>query len=168
MKILLAIDGSDGSRAALEATISRPWPPKTEIRILSVAHTHVPIVTGPAFTLAAVRHELLERDRERASREVEDAERVIRETHPRFDVSSTAIEGLPKEVILEEAERWGADLIVIGSHGHGAVKRILLGSVTQAVVLHASCSVEVVRRRDTSDADESRKDGTRSSQAAAR
>jgi nucleotide-binding universal stress UspA family protein len=151
MKILLAIDGSDGSRAALEAIV-RPWPPKTEIRVVSVAHTYVPIVTGPAFTLAAVRHELLERDRERASRDVDEAAKFIRASASRLNVTSTALEGVPKEVILDEAERWGADLIVLGSHGDGTVKRFLLGSVTQAVVFHAACSVEVARRRQTAQA----------------
>ena len=149
MKSLLAVDGSDGNRAALEQAIVRPWPPKTEIRVVSVAHTYVPIVAGPAFTLAAVRHELLERDRERASRDVDEAAKVIRASASKLNVTSKALEGVPKEVILDEAERWGADLIVLGSHGHGDVKRFLLGSVTQAVVLHAACSVEVVRRRVT-------------------
>jgi nucleotide-binding universal stress UspA family protein len=48
-------------------------------------------------------------------------------------------------VILDEAESWRADLIVEGSHGYSAWKRFLLGSVSQAVVIHANCSVEVVR-----------------------
>jgi nucleotide-binding universal stress UspA family protein len=47
--------------------------------------------------------------------------------------------------ILEEAERWQADLIVVGSHGFGPVKRRLLGSVSQAIALHAHYSVEIVR-----------------------
>ena len=48
-------------------------------------------------------------------------------------------------MILDEAESWGADLIVLVSHGYGPLKRFLLGSVSQAVVSHAKCSVEVVR-----------------------
>ena len=55
------------------------------------------------------------------------------------------IEGPPKLVILEEAEKFGADLIVVGSHGYGFVERFLLGSVSQAVAVHAKCSVEIVR-----------------------
>jgi nucleotide-binding universal stress UspA family protein len=53
--------------------------------------------------------------------------------------------GSPRIVILEEAEEWGADLIVVGSHGYRAWERFLLGSVSQSVVSHAKCSVEVVR-----------------------
>jgi len=52
--------------------------------------------------------------------------------------------GYAKRVILDEAERWGADLIVVGSHGYGGFKRLLLGSVSQAVASHAKCSVEIV------------------------
>ena len=62
-------------------------------------------------------------------------------------VSTALLEGSPKEAILDEAERWGADLIVVGSHGFGAVKRFLLGSVSHALALYAPCSVAIVRRR---------------------
>ncbi|PKN59600.1 MAG: universal stress protein, partial [Deltaproteobacteria bacterium HGW-Deltaproteobacteria-11] len=61
-------------------------------------------------------------------------------------VTPVILEGQPKEVILDEAENWGADLIIVGSRGHGAVRRFLLGSVSFAVALNAPCSVEIVRR----------------------
>ena len=56
--------------------------------------------------------------------------------------------GPARTVILDEAESWRADLIVVGSHGYRAWERFLLGSVSQAVVSHAKCSVEVVRVAD--------------------
>jgi hypothetical protein len=98
MKILLAIDGSASSRAALEQAIARPWPPKTEIRVVSVAHTSLPILVDPLqFTLAAVRHELLERDRQRASRDVDEATNAIRVSAPKLNVTSEALEGFQKK-----------------------------------------------------------------------
>jgi nucleotide-binding universal stress UspA family protein len=63
-----------------------------------------------------------------------------------WTVTATVLDGSPKRIIVEEAERWGADLIVVGSHGYGSWNRFLLGSVSQAVSLHAPCSVEIVRR----------------------
>jgi nucleotide-binding universal stress UspA family protein len=64
--------------------------------------------------------------------------------------------GRAQDVILDEAERWGADLIVLGSHGYRAFKRFLLGSVSQAVATHAPCSVEIVRRAAPSDSERAR------------
>jgi nucleotide-binding universal stress UspA family protein len=60
-------------------------------------------------------------------------------------VSTQVLKGSPKRTIVEEAEAWGADLIVVGSHGYRLWERMLLGSVSQAVAAHAKCSVEIVR-----------------------
>jgi len=54
-------------------------------------------------------------------------------------------EGNQKSVIVDLAAKWPADLVVIGSHGRRGVERFLLGSVSEAVVRHAPCSVQVVR-----------------------
>jgi len=68
-------------------------------------------------------------------------------------VTGEVLAGPAREMILDEAARWQADLIVMGSHGYGAWQRLLLGSVSQAIVSRADCSVEVVhRRRDNDDA----------------
>jgi len=50
-----------------------------------------------------------------------------------------------KEVILKEASDWGADWIIVGSHGRQGTERFLMGSVSEAVAAEAACSVEVVR-----------------------
>jgi nucleotide-binding universal stress UspA family protein len=62
-------------------------------------------------------------------------------------ISSTVVVDSPKDAIVEEAERWGADLIVVGSHGYRCPDRAPLGSVSQAVATQAKCSVEIARRR---------------------
>ena len=69
-------------------------------------------------------------------------------------MSTRVREGVPKDVIVEEAREWGADLIVLGSHGHGFVKRLVLGSVAAAVVASAPCSVQVVRSKQATQAAE--------------
>jgi nucleotide-binding universal stress UspA family protein len=62
-----------------------------------------------------------------------------------LSVSSDLREGNPKEEIIEYARSWKADLVVVGSHGRRGPKRLLLGSVSEAVATHAPCSVEVIR-----------------------
>lgn len=104
----------------------------------------------PGFVSPAAHFDSLQQERERASRDVDKAAKEIGERAPDLQVAAEALEGSPKKMIVEEAERWGADLIIVGSHGYGPVKRFLLGSVAQAVVLHAPCSVEVVRSLQTS------------------
>jgi nucleotide-binding universal stress UspA family protein len=63
-------------------------------------------------------------------------------------VTTVILTGSPKRAIVEDAEEWGADLVVLGSHGLRTWERMLLGSVSQTVSAHARCSVEIVRCRE--------------------
>ena len=97
-------------------------------------------------------YDQMEKDaREVARAAVEKAAAKLRaaEESRKLNVTTKVLSGSPKGVILEEAEAFGADLIVVGSHGHGMLERFLLGSVSQAVALHAKCSVEIVRSPKT-------------------
>ena len=151
MKILLAIDGSAHSRAAVEEVALRPFPLDTKVRIVS-AYERTPLITTmepmgvSKEYYAAADHNAL-KVAENAS---ENAADVLRKKNPSLTVTTTVIEGSPKSVILNEAEKFGADLIVVGSHGYGAVERFMLGSVSHAVSLYAKCSVEIVRKRNMS------------------
>ncbi len=150
MKILLAVDGSEFSEAAVEEVIRRSWPPGTDVRVISVVHPfpYIPML-DPGFVGPAAHFDSLKQERQRASHAVDKAAREIREKAPDLRVAVEALEGSPKKMIVEEAERWGADLIVLGSHGYGFVKRFLLGSVAHAVALHAPCSIEIVRSQQS-------------------
>ena len=64
-----------------------------------------------------------------------------------FEVNSLQSEGLPEAMILYVAKQESADMIVMGSHGHGAVYNLLMGSVTAGVLKHAECPVLVVPSR---------------------
>jgi nucleotide-binding universal stress UspA family protein len=144
LRIVVATDGSPCSDRAVQSVAARPWPAGSQIEVVTVVHTRLPAVADLELMLSAAHHEALEADRERAPARVQRAERGLAAT-PGVSVSSKVLQGDPEDVILEEAERWQADLIVVGSHGFGPVKRRLLGSVSQAVALHAHCSVEIVR-----------------------
>lgn len=152
MKILLAIDGSAGSNAAIRAVAQRLLPEGSAVRILSVIE--LPFVPTPE-TWALPESYFAEMERaakEQANAAIDHAVREIEAAHgTSIDLSTSVVLGHPKEAILDEAERWGADLIVLGSHGYRGWQRFLLGSVSQAVASHARCSVEIVRERHAPD-----------------
>jgi nucleotide-binding universal stress UspA family protein len=151
MKVLLAIDGSPHSHAAVVEFATRPWPSSAEVKILTVVHSSIPLFVDPAFLVAAAHMEQTLDRRRDAPALVEAAADMVRAAYPDVSVTTKIIEGVPKEAIVEEARSWGADLIVLGSHGYGRVRRVLLGSVAAAVVAKAPCSVQVVRAKHLLD-----------------
>jgi nucleotide-binding universal stress UspA family protein len=145
LKILVAVDGSPCSDRAVQSVAMRPWPTGSEVEVVSVPHTRMPgTPDAPLLMMEAAHVDALEAEGLRAPQRAARAERCLA-GKPGLTVTSAVLEGNPPEAILDEAERWGADLVVVGSHGYGPVKRRLLGSVSQAVALHAACSVEIVR-----------------------
>lgn len=151
MKILLAIDGSAHNKAVVDTIAGRLFSPGTKIRIVAAYERAARMMT---FDTMGVSKEYYAEVADRAALKVvmnmvENAEKVLRKKTPALSITKAAIEGSPKTVILNEAEKFGANLIIVGSHGYGVVKRFLLGSVSQAVALHAKCSVEIVRIQKT-------------------
>lgn len=147
-KILLATDGSEFSERAARSIAERPWPAGTEIEVLSV----VELVLGSAQALLEppyVDNEQLALHREeamkRAQNAVTSAVEILSKAFPKITESISVLLDGPKAVIINEADKWGADLIVVGSHGHRGIERFLLGSVSEGVARHAHCSVEVIR-----------------------
>ena len=84
--------------------------------------------------------------RKSAEQAAKDAYHILKEGNADLSISDMVVQGSPKDAILKEADEFGADLIVVGSQGKGAVSRFLLGSVSQSMALHASCSVLIVRK----------------------
>jgi len=146
MKILLAIDGSPCSNAAVEEVARRPWPEGSTVKVLTAVETtpSVPI-TPEVWALPPNYFEELDGALRQQGRNVLEHALQKLKSNKTFLTDAILAPGSPRPTILDEAEQWGADLIVMGSHGYGALKRFLLGSVSQAVVSHAKCSVEVVR-----------------------
>jgi nucleotide-binding universal stress UspA family protein len=144
MKILLAVDESEYSAAAAAAVATRPWPSGTIVRVLTAREPVVP----PAAELWYDAGGSIERAQQELTARAEQLTAGVAETLRASGLTTeTAVrDGEPRSVIVDEARDWSADLIVIGSHGYTGLKRWLLGSVAQAVVNHAPCSVEVVRK----------------------
>jgi nucleotide-binding universal stress UspA family protein len=146
MKIILAVDGSHCSDRAVEEIARRPWPAQSEIKVLTVIELPIP-PTPEAWAIPTNYFEELDRAASDQARLI--VERAVAKLKMAMgseaNVKGEAVPGTPRVVIVDEAESWGADLIVVGSHGYRAWERFLLGSVSQSVVAHAKCSVEVVR-----------------------
>ena len=145
MKILLAIDGSAHSAAAVEEVASREWPPGTEVEVLTIVHSTMPLLLDPAFVMAAAYVETTQQLRRLAPELLDAAAARLRRDHPHLAITTKALEGTPRELIVQEAADWSADLIVLGSHGHGPLRQALLGSVATGVAADAACAVEIIR-----------------------
>jgi nucleotide-binding universal stress UspA family protein len=148
MKILVATDGSHHSERAVEMTTNFRFPVPCEIKIVSVVETPIPLnldIYGGGYVPPAV--ELEKAARENALEVLENAKRKITEGFEGENVliSTEVLNGSPESQIVETAEKMGANLIIVGSHGYNTWERLLLGSVSDSVVHHAPCSVLVVR-----------------------
>jgi len=144
MKILLAIDGSPCSEVAVEEVVRRPWPEGSQLKVLNVFEPPMPPTPETWAIPASYMEEIDTALRRQGQKLIDSALQKLR-SNKNLALSSLLTPGSPRATILDEAESWGADLIVMGSHGYNAWKRFFLGSVSQAVVSHAKCSVEVVR-----------------------
>ena len=151
MKILLAVDGSEFSDAAVEEVARRPWPDGSELDIISVYEPPALPITE-TFVLPQSYYEEMEKAGQEQSREaINKAIERLRLAQTNLRINSEIARGYPADVVLDRANRCGADLIVVGSHGYSGLKRFLLGSVSQNVSSHARCSVEIVRAKDTTE-----------------
>jgi nucleotide-binding universal stress UspA family protein len=118
------------------------------VRIISV---DPPIEPGFLRGMSTdVFDEIMKQQRADVIRRLDDAAAILAKNAPGLPVTTSLLEGWPKDAIVAEAERWRADLIVVGSHGYGPLRRFFLGSVSLYVALHAPCSVEIVRSQPPS------------------
>ncbi|MGH9558597.1 MAG: universal stress protein [Bryobacteraceae bacterium] len=148
-RILLATDGFDPATHAARSIAARPWPTGTEVRVLSAVE--LPMTgfqaafepgIGDAQTVETLRVEGMRH----AQNAVRDAELILTAAGLKTSESVSVLVETPKQIIMDEAEKWVADLIVVGAHGRSGIDRILLGSVSEAVAKGAICSVEVIRQ----------------------
>lgn len=144
-RLLVAVDGSATSAATLDEVAARPWPSGSEIEVVTVIHSPVPVFPDPAFSMAAIHAEQERQQAHDAPALLEAAVGRLQSASPGVSVSSRVLEGDPAEAIVGEAQRLHADEIFLGSHGHGPIWHGLMGSVSQKVVARAPCSVQIVR-----------------------
>lgn len=148
MKILVATDGTQHSRAALEKVADFKLGSEDEISIVSVVDMAVPMSVDMYGGYITPTADIEKNVREVAEKILEDAKNYISEQIKDVAVNTEILYGSPDSRIVETAEKIAADLIIVGSHGYNRWERILLGSVSDSVVHHAPCSVLVVRTSD--------------------
>ncbi len=146
MRILLAVDESKFSEAAADAVVAQVKTNGTEIRLMHVLEPF-PVALAeqmgskgsPDFT--AARQAI----RDQATAYLSKTADRLRSAG--FETSYLLEEGDARLIILDYAERWAADLIIVGSRGLTGIKGFLMGSVSEAVAHYARCSVQIVRVR---------------------
>lgn len=151
MKIVLAIDGSDFSKAAVKELAKLPLPNDSEVSIINV-YEHPAMMTpeliSTTVSLDSYYQEFISNAHKIGKKIVSEAVKVLKEKNGSLTITTSIESGLPKKIILEKAESFDADLIVVGSQGQGAFSRILLGSVSQYLATHAKCSVLIVKEKE--------------------
>jgi nucleotide-binding universal stress UspA family protein len=148
MKVLVAFDGSTASQLALETVRALSWPPGSGVEVLSVLPTDIELFGGPWPAVTYVQPtDVRDRLRDERRHLIDEAADALRDGG--LDVSTKISVGRAGSVIVEEAERIEADLILVGARGHGALERMFLGSVSAEVVDDAHRPVLVARRSTT-------------------
>jgi nucleotide-binding universal stress UspA family protein len=155
LRMLVPIDGSEASAAAVREIAHCPLPAGSTIELLYSIHSRLPVIPDfpPwAVTIAALHGEVVRAQARQAPEVLDAAAKYLQSQQPHATVVSKTVEGIPKNEILREAASWEADRIVLGSHGRGHGERAILGSTAAAVAAEAPCSVQIARPRRAASA----------------
>jgi nucleotide-binding universal stress UspA family protein len=144
MRILLAYDGSPGSQQALALAETLDWPMDASIRVVLVVEPAYAALGPSGMPGSTIPSPVLDEEVMAIQREhVDEAVRKLARDGRTAD--GAAIIGRPGSVLIDEATRFGADLVVVGSRGHGPIVSLVLGSVSAEVIDYSPCPVLVAR-----------------------
>ena len=147
-RIMVAMDGSIDSRAALEAVAARSWRPGTKVRLVVAVDPHIETaMSWPGFLPENFVQSGDQSGREWIDRMAEAGAQILAKAG--LNVSNDIYDGDPKEVLLRVSKEWPADAIFLGARGLHHGSRLTLGTVAASVASRAGCSVELVRPRRT-------------------
>jgi nucleotide-binding universal stress UspA family protein len=146
MRVLVAIDGSAPGALAVDLVVDAAWPAGTQITVAEAVESGAGLFGGPWPALAMVQAEGLEAEiRAEAERTVHHARGRL--ARPGLAVEAVVLRGRPAAAIIDRARDMRADLIVVGSRGHGRIESMVLGSVSAELIDHAPTPVLVARGR---------------------
>jgi nucleotide-binding universal stress UspA family protein len=146
-KVLVAYDGSDASKRALDYGVKMAAMFEGELAIITV----VPKVSIPVYSNAELGAQamdiasLQERMHENYSLSLKKAEEEIKGIYPHLKVETLLLEGRPSSTIVSEADKLGVSLIVMGSRGLGGISGWILGSTSRQVVDQCTKAILVVK-----------------------
>lgn len=146
MRVLVAIEDKQFAPVILDFVAEHEWQAGSILRLITVVE---PFLIGDSVTAVygggldvqiteervANASSLLNKCREQLHSKLGDA----------IPIEVNVMIGQPHHIILDVADEWRADMIVMGSHARTGFSRFLLGSVSLSVVSHANCSVAIVR-----------------------
>ena len=142
MKLLVAVDNSEHSKAALDEVRRLSWPSGTTVTLLSVVRTDVYVYADFYAPAVAQIESLVIEDRKRAEEFLAEQARTLAP----LAVQTRVEHGDPRLLVVDVAREIGADWVIVGSHGRRGFQKLVLGSVASHVVSHAPCSVLVVKK----------------------
>ena len=140
-QIVVGVDGSKASRAALSWAYDEATHHSASLTVISTWHPPAMPMTPPYGSIPPEGY--VSQPKRDALDLLQQLVADLEERNPPVDVRTAIEEGNPAEVLIERSKE--ADLMVVGSRGHGGFSGMLLGSVSQHLVAHASCPVVVVR-----------------------
>ena len=147
MKVLVAVDLGDYSQS--QANFLKHFSDEKNVQY-KLVHVVEPIewTIQPFFPEDLPQIDALREGRIKKTEELFDSFKSLmgKSGGNNMQVTTEMLEGSPAEKILDAAEEWQADLIVVGSHGRRGIARFVMGSVSQSVASHAKCSVVIARQ----------------------
>lgn len=147
--VLLATDGSERALAALSRGVDIVGRDHRFLLLSVVPPSFIPSATvGPMDSHPLVLDPAVEEELEQNERTTAEANLTELRTTVGIDGENLVEIGEPGPTICAVAEREAVDVVVIGSHGHGWLQRVLIGSVSNHVLHHAPCPVLVIRDQD--------------------
>jgi nucleotide-binding universal stress UspA family protein len=144
MKILIGVDGSAHSKAAIDYVKTMTWPKGTSFVVLSVS---IPMIAytvvdaGGLTWMQSAEEEMTSQAQDLAAR----VEQELRDAG--CSAEARVMKGDARDALVDMARSMGADLVVVGSHGRSGLAKLVMGSVATHVVTHAPCSVLVVKMK---------------------
>lgn len=151
MRILLPVDSSPYSQEAARSLATEFQTRGVQVDVLNVVEPLMMYMSSGMVPEPVVDTAAIEAERHKQAKALVAATAAtLRQAG--FEVTESVTGGDAKSQILDHAEKWGADLIILGSHGLKGLARFVMGSVSEAVMRHAKCSVQIVRLRKTNPA----------------